>query len=223
METLFARLKADAAEDWQRYTGHEFVRRMGDGSLPVAAFRFYLVQDFLFLVQFARANALGVYKAPTMADMRRMQASLSAILDVEIGLHIRLCEGWGISEAEMQATEEHPANIAYTRFVLDSGLRGDLLDLTVALSPCVVGYAEIGRALGAMPPAADHPYQQWIAEYSGAAYQGVAAEAVAHIGRLGSMFLTEARYPRLLETFRRATRLEADFWQMGLDAASGAD
>lgn len=217
--SLFERLKADADELWRGYTRHEFVRRMGDGSLPVAAFRFYLIQDFLFLLQFARANALGVYKAPSLADMRRMQASLSAILDVEIGLHIRLCESWGIAEAELQATEEHPASIAYTRYVLDAGLRGDLLDLTVALSPCVVGYAEIGRALGALAPPADHPYRQWIEEYSGAAYQGVAAEAIGHIDRLAVLFLTEARYPRLLEVFRRATRLEADFWQMGLDAA----
>lgn len=217
---LFERLKADAAAEWSSYVDHDFVRRMGDGSLPVEAFRFYLVQDYLFLIQFARANALGAYKAQTLADMRRMQGSLSAILDVELNLHVRLCAGWGLSPADLEAAEEHQANIAYTRFVLDSGVRGDLLDLTVALSPCVIGYAEIGRALERRGVGPDHPYGEWINEYAGDAYQEVAARAAAHIDELGAVFLTEARYPRLRDIFRRAARLEAGFWQMGLDAAA---
>jgi thiaminase/transcriptional activator TenA len=217
---LFERLKADAGEDWSRYVRHDFVRRLGAGSLPEPAFRHYLVQDYLFLIQFARANALGVYKAPTLADMRRMQRSLSAILDVEMDLHVRFCAGWGISAADLEAAEEHPATTAYTRLVLDSGMRGDLLDLTVALSPCVVGYGEIGRELGAAQAAgSNNPYADWINEYAGDAYQQVAQRAAGHIDELGEAWLTETRYPRLLHLFRRATQLEADFGQMGLDAA----
>jgi thiaminase/transcriptional activator TenA len=216
---LFERLRADAGTDWSDYVDHEFVRRMGDRSLPVEAFRFYLVQDYLFLIQFGRANALGVYKAQTLGEMNRMQASLAAILG-EMNLHVRLCAGWGLSEADLQAAEEHQANIAYTRYVLDTGVRGDLLDLTVALSPCVIGYAEIGRKLAAAGVAADHPYREWIDEYAGAAYQDVAAKAGAHIDELAALYLTEARYPRLRDIFRRATRLESGFWQMGLDATA---
>ena len=52
--TIFSRLKAAAADDWAGYVDHEFVRQLGDGTLPEAAFRMYLVQDYLFLIQFAR-------------------------------------------------------------------------------------------------------------------------------------------------------------------------
>ena len=65
-----------------------------------------------------------------------------------------------------------------------------------------------------------NPYSGWITEYSGNAYQDVASEARAELDRLAEISLTEARYPRLLALFRQATRLEADFWQMGLDRAS---
>ena len=63
--------------------------------------------------------------------------------------------------------------MAYTRFVLDCGAAGDLLDLHVALAPCVVGYAEIGRALAPHGTEAlgDHPYREWIAEYASEPYQ----------------------------------------------------
>ena len=69
--TLFERLKAAAAADWGDYVGHPFVRQLGDGSLPEAAFRAYLVQDYLFLIHFARAWALDRRFEPGMAEATR--------------------------------------------------------------------------------------------------------------------------------------------------------
>ena len=67
MASLFERLKADCAEDWHDYTHHEFVEGLGRGDLPLAAFQDYLVQDYLFLIQFARAYALSIYKSRSLA------------------------------------------------------------------------------------------------------------------------------------------------------------
>ena len=145
--SLFQRLKTDCADDWRSYVDHAFVRGMGDGSLPQAAFRDYLVQDYLFLIQFARAYALAIYKGRSLAEMRGALEGLKAILDVEMDLHVRLCGRWGISASDLEATPEKNETIAYTRFVLDAGQAGDLLDLYVALAPCMIGYGEIGAAL----------------------------------------------------------------------------
>lgn len=212
---IFDRLKAAAAPEWESYVAHPFVRRMADGTLPAEAFRTYLVQDYLFLIQFARAYALAVYKGRNLADMRAAQSGLSAILDVELGLHVRLSERWGLTAADLEAAAELQATVAYTRFVLDCGAAGDLLDLHVALAPCVIGYAEIGQALA---PAlkADHPYRDWIGEYAGAAYQEIAAAARTHLDDLAARAMTEARFPELARTFAKASRLEADFWSMAL-------
>lgn len=216
---IFDRLKAAAAADWASYVDHAFVRRMGEGTLPQNAFRTYLVQDYLFLIQFARAYALAVYKGRSLADMRAAQAGLSAILDVEMELHVRLCERWGLSPAALEAAPEHQATVAYTRFVLDCGAAGDLLDLHVALAPCVVGYAEIGRRLAPGGVAPDHPYRDWIGEYAGAPYQEVAAAARRHLDALAARSMTEQRFADLAALFGKASRLEADFWQMGLAPA----
>jgi thiaminase/transcriptional activator TenA len=221
---LFARLQAEAAPDWAAYVDHDFVRRLGHGTLPEAAFRMYLVQDYLFLIQFARAYALAIYKSRNLSEMRYAKAGLSAILDVEMDLHVGLCAQWGIAPAELEATPEHRATTAYTRFVLDCGLAGDLLDLHVALAPCVIGYAEIARSLTPDGVAAldGHPYRAWIAEYAGAPYQEVAQAARQHLDELAARSLTEARFGELARLFATASRLEADFWQMGLEAAHRA-
>ncbi len=217
---IFVRLKAAAAADWRSYVDHDFVHRLGAGTLPEAAFRTYLVQDYLFLIQFARAYALASYKSRTHADIRAAQAGLAAIL-AETELHVRLCGRWGLTAAEIEAAPEHQATVAYTRFVLDCGAAGDLLDLHVALAPCVVGYAEIGRALAAQGTAAldANPYGEWIREYASEGYQEVAAAARRHLDDLASRSMTERRFDELAKLFAKASRLEADFWQMGLDAA----
>lgn len=216
---IFDRLKQAAAPQWHSYVDHAFVQQMGDGTLSEAAFRAYLVQDYLFLIQFARAWALAAYKSRRPADIRAAQAGLAAILD-ETDLHVRLCARWGLSQADIEAAPEHPATVAYTRYVLDCGAAGDLLELHVALAPCVIGYAEIGQSLAArIGNLAEHPYREWIGEYAGAGYQAVAAAARTHLDSLTARSMTDQRFAELAAIFAQASRLEADFWQMGLDMA----
>jgi thiaminase (transcriptional activator TenA) len=222
---FFARLKAAAAAEWRAYTEHPFTEGMGDGSLPEPAFRHYLVQDYLFLIEFARAYALAIYKSPRLADMREASAGLSAILDVEMDLHVKLCAGWGLTRDDLERAPPAPEMLAYTCYVLDTGMRGDLLALKVALAPCVIGYAEIAARLNANPHArADsNPYRVWTAEYAGTPYQEVAAKARAHLDHLADRYATSAREAELIETFRQATRLETAFWDMGWRVAKRSD
>jgi len=222
VKSMVGRLIAANPEAWNAYIDHDFVRGLGDGSLPEAAFRHYLAQDYLFLIQFARAYGLAVYKSDTLADMRAAAGAVSTILDVEMGLHVKYCAGWGLTEAEMEALPEASATMAYTRYVLEKGHQGDLLDLYVALAPCVIGYGEIGAALAAAPDTVmtNNPYASWIEMYAGAEYQDLATAAITKLDRLAEQRLTPARFDALARTFRQATILEADFWQMGLNQTS---
>ena len=214
---LFGRLRRDAGAVWDGYVWHDFVRSLGSGTLPEAAFRHFLVQDYLFLIHFARAHALAGFKATSLVDIRAAAAAVSAIVDVEMPLHVSYCAGWGLTEAQMEAAPEALETMAYTRFVLERGLAGDLLDLQVALAPCLVGYGECGERLLADPATRrdGNPYDQWIAAYTGDEYRGAVRDTIAMLDRLGETAGAEARYPQLLATFTAATRLEAAFWDMG--------
>jgi thiaminase (transcriptional activator TenA) len=217
---LFSRLVAAAGEAWQAYTRHEFVLRLAAGDLPEAAFRRYLVQDYLFLLHFARAWGLAVYKSDTIAEMRRAQRLVAATLDVEIGLHIAYCRRWQLSEAALADARESPATIAYTRFVLHRGLAGDRLDLETALAPCIVGYALFAAEWMADPGTrlAGNPYRDWIEMYAGAEYQSLAREAETALDEQFIRRGGESRFAALPGDFATSTRLEADFWQMALMA-----
>lgn len=221
--TLFADLKKAIGTEWTDYTEHEFVRKLGEGTLPLPVFQDYLVQDYHFLVQFARANALAAYKSRKLADIKDATGALQAILH-ETELHRRLTARWGITEEELDTAAEKQTTVAYTRYVLDTGMSGDLLDMHVALSPCSIGYAEIGVALEpqrirALDAGEEHPYGEWIAEYSGTEFQTAARAATERLDALTAGSVTAERFDSLVEIFRAATRLEAAFWQQALDSA----
>ena len=222
---LFAALKAEAPDAWSAYVSHAFVARLADGTLPRRAFLAYLAQDYLFLIHFARAWALAVVKSSRIDEMMPAAETVLSLVGEEMRLHVATCGAEGIDEAALAATQEAPATLAYTRFVIDAGLKGDLLDLLVALAPCVFGYGEIGARLAAETggPPEDHPYHDWIATYAGTGYQAVCMNVANLLDtvmarRIGADPVASPRWPDLAATFATACRLEADFWTMGLEA-----
>ena len=216
----YALLREAAGATWQDYVGHEFVRGLGDGSLPKQAFLNYLKQDYVFLLHFSRAWALGVVKSGSLDEMKTCAATVDALVNHEIQLHVQVCAAEGISENELLETREEFENIAYTRFVIEAGLSGDFLDLVAALAPCVFGYGEIGKRLQADHNAST-PYKEWISTYAGDDYQEVCSTVAlmlenAVTARLGPDAQDLPRWSALSERFRRATELEVGFWDMGL-------
>ena len=217
---VLAAWKEHAGGAWGDYTEHPFVRQLGDGSLPRECFIHYLIQDYIFLVHFSRAWAMGVVKAASLDEMKTAAATVNALVNHEMRLHVEVCRREGIDEEALYGAVEEVENLAYTRYVMDAGLSGDFLDLMAALAPCVFGYGEIGVRLGTKV-AADNPYLEWIETYAGEEYQGLCVEVAAMLedaaaARLGAKPLESPRWPGLAERFTTATRLEIGFWDMGL-------
>ncbi len=212
----FALWRGEAAR-WDAYVNHAFVAGLRDGSLPRERFLNYLRQDYVFLIHFSRAWALATAKAGTLEEMTATSATVHALVHHEMPMHVRLCAEAGIDAATLEATEEAPGNLAYTRYVLEAGYSGDFLDLLAALAPCVLGYGEIGvRLMGA-----ETPYRDWIETYGGEEYQDLCREVGALIDgalarRLGADWPSLPRAAELSHRFATATRLEVGFWEMAL-------
>jgi thiaminase/transcriptional activator TenA len=218
---LTRKLHDACAERWDAYCWHPFVQGLANGSLPLPAFQRYLVQDWLFLIQFARAKALAAFKAESLDALRSKASSLNALLS-EMQMHLSYCESWSLSEAAVLAEPEAAETVAYTRWVLDRGMAGDILDLEVALAPCTIGYGEIALRIDEHPSRLrdGNPYESWIETYASPGYQALASGAASRLDALGLSHGGEARFASLAATFAEAARLEANFWQMGLNAAS---
>ncbi len=215
----FALMRDAAQGPWRDYTRHAFVEGMKDGTLPRDAFLHYLRQDYVFLIHFSRAWALAVVKSETHSEMLAAAETVNALVGEEMQLHIGICKAAGITQEALFATPERTENLAYTRFVLEAGYSGDLLDLLAALAPCVMGYGEIGTRLAS--EATSETYRDWINTYASDEYQA-GCKAIGELmdsaltRRIGPDFRASPRWDRLCKTFRTATELEVNFWQMGL-------
>ena len=203
--------------EWDSYTKHLFVERISNGTLPKTAFLTYLKQDYIFLKHFSRAWGLAIVKSDSITDMHTCSKVVHALLNEEINLHIEFCNNEGIPTKELEETNEMNQNLAYTRFVLDTGYSGDFLDLMAALAPCVFGYGEIGTRIGASQYSA--VYKEWINTYAGSDYQSLCFEVGnlidnSVIRKLGENYSTLGKFQDLTHKFKTATLLERDFWEM---------
>ncbi|KAF6219465.1 hypothetical protein HO133_003932 [Letharia lupina] len=159
--------REDVKPVWHAHVHHDFVKRIGDGTLPVEKFKGYLVQDYLFLVQFARAKALSAYKTNSMEDIA---AGAEEILHIqrEMSLHLDYCAEFGLSKKEVEKQEEHQACTAYTRYVLDIAHSESWFALQMAFAPCLLGYGIIARRLWDDPETVKEQgnrYWKWIQNY----------------------------------------------------------
>ena len=180
----------------------------------------YLKQDYLFLIQFSKAWSLAILKSDNLEEMKIAASTVNELINFEMGLHISLCEKYGISKLDLENTEEKNENIAYTRYVLELGYSGDFLDLLSALAPCVLGYGEIGLNLQNSNPKISM-YKKWIETYSSSEYQSVCLNVGKLIDksfklRLGENYTNTYKWNKASLIFKKATSLEVDFWNMAL-------
>lgn len=212
---LTARLYEAARPVWAGYHTHPFVTGLGDGSLPVEKFRFFLLQDYLYLWEYARVFALGVVKANTPELMRFFADNVTQILDGEMDIHRAYMARLGITEAQAAAARPALPNRSYTSYMLAAAHAGGPLEILAAILACSWSYAEIaGQLLAQNPAAIDHPlYGEWVAGYTSEDYVRTNA---ALMDRLDA--LTEGCPPeqaaRLEDIFVACSRYEALFWDM---------
>ncbi len=206
---------------WQDYTTHQFVQQIAAGNLPKNAFYHYLVQDYLYLVEYAKAWALGVVKADTPEEMSYCSQAVDGLVNMELKLHLQLCAQEGIDKAHILNSQADLEMLAYTRYLLAEGHNAGFLDLLAIVAPCAFGYGEIGLKLGQQKPVANNPYQMWIDTYAGAEYQDFchtfgAFFEQALVARLGKNYMQTPMWQTLCKKYRIASQLEIAFWQMGV-------
>jgi thiaminase/transcriptional activator TenA len=211
---LSERLRLSVLPLWQRQREHPFVVALGDGSLPRENFEFYIRQDALFLDVLTKTFAYAVGKTDDHREMEQFGRYILNTLLVEADLHRRYGERFGLTPDEMAATHMAPTTYAYTRHLLAIAATGTLPELLTAVLPCAWIYAEVGRQLaGDTPPAASHPYGDWLATYASPDFDAVEIWIRERLDTHASS-LSSAEEARLFEIFRLSTCYEWLFWEM---------
>ena len=214
-KSLFCLLKKNCPKEWSNYTKHQFLVSLANNTLPLKAFKKYLIQDYFFLIKFIKILALGCVKSQNNNDLMRCIDFIFAIKN-ELKLHVLYCKKWKISQKTLLKTPELIETKKYTNYVMEVGNKGDILDLFTALSPCIIGYGEIGYELK-KKKLHKNSYNSWIDTYASKEYQDVAKENILYLDSLFSKIKNKKnKLKNLKKIFKKATELESDFWSMSL-------
>jgi thiaminase/transcriptional activator TenA len=198
---------------WEANYAHPFVQGIGNGTLPQERFRFYLAQDYVYLIDFSRFFAVAAAKAVSLTPMERFAKLLDETLHFEMDLHRAICAEFGISRQELERTRPAPTCLGYTSYLLRVAYEGEAASLLAALLPCSWGYAEIGLRLKGRGLPSVPPYAKWIETYASTEYQEL-------VGWLRTLFdetvgdMGGAQRLRLQEIFDASSRWEYLFWEM---------
>ena len=211
--TIFFRLKSKSIKEWNSYINHNFVKKLSDGSLSDKSFKDYLLQDYIFLQRFMKILSIAAFRSKTIDDMHR---AIDFIIGIkhEIKLHINYCKRFNLSKNKVLRTKEKKANQNYTNYVMTVGLNKSLLELFIALSPCIIGYGEIGYNLSKKKNWKKSKYSSWIKMYASKEYQTLAKSNIRYLDQLNER--EKIRFNTMLKVFKKASVLESEFWQMSL-------
>ena len=217
MTSVSAHLHDAAAPVWEACLRHPFVTGIGDGTLDMEKFRYFMLQDYLYLFDYARVFALGVVKARDPELMRVFAANVDAILGGEMKIHRAYMKRLDITEEQVFSVKPALANLSYTNYMLSVAQTGGPMEIVASILACSWSYAEIGQALAAIPGAAEHPfYGEWIRGYASEEY---AATNQALIELMDSLAADagEEQLAYLTDVFVNCSRYELGFWDMAWD------
>jgi thiaminase/transcriptional activator TenA len=211
--SLFEEINAAAAPIWADVLNLPLVRGIADGSLPDDTFRYYMSQDYKYILEYARMRAAGAQKAPTPQLMADFCEGALFILKGEAIYHRSAAEYLGCTVDDFLQGERAPTCEAYLNYMNAAAYNGGFLDVLVATLPCLWGYAHVGRLLaqGTLP---EKPiYRLWIETYANPVMQEKSVNMCALLDRLAEEADATTR-ARLARHYYVCSRYEWMFFDM---------
>lgn len=205
----------DSVKDiWDSYYQHPFIKGIADGSLEIDKFKFYMIQDYIYLLDYVKIYALGVVKSNEESTMRGFSKMVDNILNGEMNIHRTYMKRLGIGKKDIENTRASIENISYTNYMLSVSQMGDLMDLTASLLACMWSYYLIGKKLSKIDGAAQHEfYGQWINGYASEDYERETQWIIDLLDHL-TEDISEKKFKRLKEIFINTSKYERMFWNM---------
>lgn len=205
----------EAKDIFNGYLEHPFVKELGEGTLDKEKFKDYLIQDYLYLKEYAKVFCVGVVKAETMEEMKFFYDSIRGTMEDETAVHIKYLEEFGVSQKEAENSVINLSNSSYTSYMLGQALTGDIYDIIAAVLPCTWSYNYIGHELYKRynNKLENNFYKPWIEVYVDNGYDEFTKEWLDYTNRM-CQDLSDDKKKKLKDIFIRSSLYEMKFWDM---------
>ena len=208
------RLLAATTEIWNEYNRHPFVMGIQDGTLDKNKFRYYMIQDYLYLEDYAKTFAVGVAKAKSL-KIANLFAKYINVMNGELNVHDGYFAKLNITQEEIAATPRSLDNLSYTSYMLRVAYEEGEAEILAAILSCAYSYEFIAKNIVKNNPSAvdDGFYGDWIKGYISESYSAENIVLLETMDRLTENY-TENQLQHLVDIFVACSRYELAFWEM---------
>ena len=204
----------EAAEpQFRNFLKHPFLIELGLGKLSLAKFRYYIIQDNLFLEDAAVARRLMLKKAS-----RQLRIDLTQLLESMNRFELlnrrrAVSKQVGITTSTMRQAYRSPTTLAYTSFLIRAVATASIGESLAAMMACPWTYSELGVKFARSRAMTHYIYGPWLSIYQSQAMNSWLEELKAIIDKVSSS--TTPRTKRhMIHFFVAGCKLECIFWDM---------
>jgi thiaminase/transcriptional activator TenA len=197
---------------WQAIEIHPFLRELQAGTLPMNRFTYFILQDYVYLLDFAQVLCQGGAKSPDLKTLELFCRHALGAVEVERSFHASFGETLGLSAKQLDAVPKGPITQAYIGHLQSVARGGTLGELVAAVLPCYWIYGEVGRRLYRNRPRTPRIYRQWIETYAAESFWQPVREQIHLMDQLG---VTASRNEKqlMIQHFIVSSRYEFMFWK----------
>ena len=212
-------LYENSKEIWDKYLKHPFLNEMGEGTLDKDKFKNYLIQDYLYLIEYAKSYAMACAKSRNLKEMKKFCDGISGCIETESANHIMYLKGFGENIDEIEFKYDLSlVNESYTSYMKSISAMGCVEETVAAVLPCTWSYNYIGLKLKEKYENSleGNFYQSWIETYAGEEYTGFTEEWIDFTNELCD-HLSDEQKEKLKDIFVKASIYELEFWNMAYE------
>ncbi|GAB6148489.1 thiaminase II [Stetteria hydrogenophila] len=203
-------LRREADPIWRRIIEHPFVVELYTGSLDFERFKYYVIQDYNYLLAMVRVFSIIASKADLEVASKALEIA-RADATVELENYKRLLARIGLTLDEVVNAKPAPTNVGYMSYLISTASLGDALEGFVAVLPCFWSYLEIARVHEEkLARNNNEVYVEWAKAYLSSEYEKLVEDLIEVVDSL----YTGAKYVRLKDIFLTSSRFEWMFWDM---------
>ena len=211
-EKFSSQLRRRAERIWRAIEVHPFLGELHNGSLPINRFTYFILQDYVYLLDFAQVLCQGGAKSPNLETLELFCRHALGAVEVERSFHASFGKTLGLSRKQLDAVPKGPITQAYIGHLQSVARGGSLSELLAAVLPCYWIYGEVGRRLYKKRPRKPKIYREWIETYASESFWKPVREQIQLTDRLGAAASADEK-KRMNEHFILSSRYEFMFWE----------
>lgn len=208
-------------EIWQSYYEHPFVKGIENGTLDKEKFRYYIIQDFLYLEEYAKAFGLGIAKAKSIETTNIFSNYIALLTGSEMNIHHGYMGEFAVTQEELDNMPRALDNLSYTSYMLRVAYEEGEAEILTAILACAYSYECIAKNMIKNNPDCinDKFYGDWISGYASNEYANGNVVLIETLNKLTENY-TEQQLKHLEDIFTACSRYEYLFWDFSWKKAN---